>query len=305
MPRLKSPCGITTKAQPEGSSIRLFARMPHHDRDMPGGHGLANDPDMRGLTAIPSSPGRYTAESIHFSMPGAWLVEIQMQQEGRCNGPTLPLWWTSSGRGRWSVIMQNLPSLSLLWPDGIRPAQTCTALDPQCVRDLELEATLAAFTDSRLGRSSIREVFLHLCTDPAVIAYRQDILDDVWRNPDFTAHLEALLPDLHALDTAYIAVDRRRASLQDITWRLGELEHLVSCVTGWSTVFAQVGDKVHAKGWCAPRPHCADSARCRPISSSPASCRTCCGPCVQGQCDHRGESGWPAPTGGGDLVVGE
>ena len=55
----------------EGSSIRLFARMPHHD------------PDMRGLTAIPSSPGRYTAEPIHFSMPGAWLVEIQMQQEGK------------------------------------------------------------------------------------------------------------------------------------------------------------------------------------------------------------------------------
>ena len=63
-------------------------------------------------------------------------------------------------------------------------------------------ATLAAFTDSRLGRSAIREVFLNLCTDPAVIAYRQDILDDLWRNPDFTAHLEALLPDLNALDTA-------------------------------------------------------------------------------------------------------
>jgi hypothetical protein len=67
----------------EGASIRLFARMPHHDRDTPGGHGLANDPDMRGLTAIPSSPGHYTAEPIHFAMPGAWLVEIQIQQEGK------------------------------------------------------------------------------------------------------------------------------------------------------------------------------------------------------------------------------
>jgi hypothetical protein len=67
----------------EGASIHLFVRMPHHDRDMPGGHGLANDPDIRGLTAIPSSSGRYTAEPIHFSMPGAWLVEIQVQQEGK------------------------------------------------------------------------------------------------------------------------------------------------------------------------------------------------------------------------------
>jgi hypothetical protein len=67
----------------EGASIRLFARMPHHDRDTPGGHGLANDPARRGLAAIPSSPGRYTAEPIHFSMPGAWLVEMQVQQEGK------------------------------------------------------------------------------------------------------------------------------------------------------------------------------------------------------------------------------
>ena len=151
--------------------------------------------------------------------------------------------------------------MSLLWPDGIRPAQTCTTLDPQCVRDLELETTLAAFTDSRLGRSTIREVFLHLCTDPAVIAYRQDILDDLWSNPNFTAHLEALLPELNALDTAHIAVDRRRSSLQEITWRLGELEHLVSCVTGLSTAFAQAGDKVRAAGWCALRDRIAQTAQ--------------------------------------------
>ena len=157
--------------------------------------------------------------------------------------------------------MPKPPSLSLLRPAGTRPAQTCTALDLQCVRDLELESTIAAFTDSRLGRSTIREVCLTLCTDLATIAYRQDILDDLWRNPDFTAHLEALLPDLNALDTAHIAVDRRRSSLQEITWRLGELEHLVSCVTGLSTVFAQMGDKVRAAGWCALRDRIAQTAQ--------------------------------------------
>src|SRR6266571_7186041 len=157
--------------------------------------------------------------------------------------------------------MPKPPSLSLLWPAGTRPAPTCTALDPQCVRDLELESTIAAFTDSRLCRSTIREVCLTLCTDPAIIAYRQDILDDLWRNPDFTAHLETLLPELNTLDTAHIAVDRRRSSLQEITWRLGELEHLVSCVTGLSTVFAQVGDKVCATGWHALRDRIAQTAQ--------------------------------------------
>jgi len=157
--------------------------------------------------------------------------------------------------------MHSPPALSLLWPDGTRPAPAGTALDPQCVRDLELETILAAFTDSRPGRSTIREVFLNLCTDPAVIAYRQDIFDDLWRNPDFAVHLQDLLPDLNALDTAHIAVDRRRAALQEITWRLGELEHLVSCVTGLSTVFAQVGDQVRAVGWRALRDRIAYTAQ--------------------------------------------
>jgi hypothetical protein len=135
------------------------------------------------------------------------------------------------------------------------------ALDPQCVRDLELEHTLAVLTDSRAGRSPVREVFLTLCTDPAVIAYRQDILDDLWRNPDFTAHLEALLPDLSALEAFQTSVDRRRSPLQEVTWRLGELEHLVGCVTGLSAVFAQAGDTVHATGWCSLRDRLTQTAQ--------------------------------------------
>jgi hypothetical protein len=67
----------------EGATVHLFAHMPHHDRDTPGGHSLANDPGSRGLIATPTSPGRHTAQSINFSMPGAWLVEIQVQQEGK------------------------------------------------------------------------------------------------------------------------------------------------------------------------------------------------------------------------------
>ena len=49
---------------------------------------------------------------------------------------------------------------------------TSAALDLQCVRDLELESTLAAFTHSRQGRSTIREVFLHLALDYTRDRYR-------------------------------------------------------------------------------------------------------------------------------------
>jgi DNA mismatch repair ATPase MutS len=123
------------------------------------------------------------------------------------------------------------------------------ALDQQCVRDLELDRALAVLIGHTPSRSGIREVCLTLCTDPAVIVYRQDIFDDLWRNADFTAQLEALLPDISSLDTTQTFVDRRRSPLQEVTWRLGELERLVSCVTGLSTVFARVGDNLRAAGW--------------------------------------------------------
>ena len=138
---------------------------------------------------------------------------------------------------------------SLLWPDDTPRSQMCLTLDAQCVRDLDIERTLAALTDGMLGRSTIRDALLNLCTDPAVIAYRQDILDDLWQHPDFTQALEALLPDINALDAYHGSMDRRRSTLQEVTWRLGELEQLVQCVSGLHNVFLQQGDTLRAEGW--------------------------------------------------------
>ena len=156
--------------------------------------------------------------------------------------------------------MQSSQPYSLLWPEGTRPVQAGAALDPQCVRDLELESTLAALTDGRPRQSAIRKVFLNLCTDPVVIAYRQDVLDDLWQNPEFTSQLEALLPDLSTLELSHISVDRRRSPLQEVAWRLGELEYLVNCVTGLNTAVCW-GGAPYTRGWLAQpaRPHGAGS----------------------------------------------
>jgi DNA mismatch repair ATPase MutS len=117
------------------------------------------------------------------------------------------------------------------------------------VRDLELERMLAALIGHPAGRSPLREICLTLCTDPAVIAYRQDILEDLWQHADFTARLEALLPDISGLEAAHTVLDRRRSPLQEVTWRLGELERLVHCVTGLSAVFTHMGERLQAAGW--------------------------------------------------------
>ena len=157
--------------------------------------------------------------------------------------------------------MQRSQPFSLLWPEGTGSPQAATVFDPQCVRDLELESTLAALTAGRPRQSAIRKVLLNLCTDPVVIAYRQEVLDDLWQNPDFTSQLEALLPDLSTLELSHISVDRRRSPLQEVAWRLGELEYLVNCVTGLNRLFAEVGRHIRAAGWHSLRDHMAQVVR--------------------------------------------
>jgi YtkA-like len=65
----------------EQAQVRLLARMPHHDRRMPGGHGSTNDPDVQGIVVQPVGQGRYTIPAIDFTMAGPWLLEVQVQQE--------------------------------------------------------------------------------------------------------------------------------------------------------------------------------------------------------------------------------
>lgn len=151
--------------------------------------------------------------------------------------------------------------VSLLWLPDIQRSQASTRLDPQCVRDLELEHTLTALTGSSLGRTTIRETFFTLCTDPAVIAYRQDVLADLWQHRPFAAALEALLPEIDTLESSQPLGGHRRSPLQEVTWRLGELERLVSCVSGLSAAFQQAGDAIRAAGWCRLREVIAQTAQ--------------------------------------------
>ena len=140
---------------------------------------------------------------------------------------------------------------SLLWPADA--ARGSTELDAQCVRDLELDQTLLALTRSSIERSKVREILTRICTDPAVITYRQDVIEDLWDHAAFREGLEALLPSVGALDSYRSSFDRKRSTFQDVTWRLGELDHFVSCVGGLNALFEAVGEGVRAEGWRALR----------------------------------------------------
>ncbi len=147
--------------------------------------------------------------------------------------------------------LESQSALSLLWPNRGPQPNTSWKLQAQSARDLEFDHILSALTQDRTAsRNAILAVANQLCTDPDVIQYRQDVIDDLWRHPTLADRLETLLPDIGALDAYRSSVDRQRSTLQDVTWRLGELEQLVTCVAGLSEVLINPGDaSLKAQGW--------------------------------------------------------
>ena len=156
--------------------------------------------------------------------------------------------------------MDTQSTLSLLWPDGAARTQTWPLQTP-CARDLELERLLSTLAQYAPNRTAIREVANLICTEPAVIAYRQDVLEDLWHHRTLADRVETLLPDISALDAYRSSADRQRSTLQDVTWRLGELEQLVTCVSGLSEAFDQLSGPLRAQGWLMLRDRVAQLAQ--------------------------------------------
>ena len=65
---------------PDQVDLRLRVRMPQHDHGLPGGHGPANDPDVKGLPVMRDETGTYIVPTIDFTMAGPWLFEVDVKQ---------------------------------------------------------------------------------------------------------------------------------------------------------------------------------------------------------------------------------
>lgn len=145
--------------------------------------------------------------------------------------------------------MNDLPThFSLLWPAWANPQDTAVSLHTTAARDLSLHRTISEMADGAIEEENLSTILHTLITDPAVIRYRQAILHDLWHNPPLLARLEELAPHIHSLDAYRRAIDRPRTALQQVTWRLGELETLVTCVVGLSDIFAQIGSQLQSEG---------------------------------------------------------
>jgi hypothetical protein len=141
---------------------------------------------------------------------------------------------------------------SLLHPAGA-PARSGGRAAPN-EADLGLGPIIRALDlDGRHGRF-VAGVLAELCDNPAVIDYRQDLLDDLLRLPELAASIAAVLPQLGELSNIGRGGNwGENVPLLQVATRLAELDGYVTCVESLSAALDAAGAEVRAAGWLALR----------------------------------------------------
>jgi DNA mismatch repair ATPase MutS len=119
--------------------------------------------------------------------------------------------------------------LSLLWPE---PEQEAPPIRwHEAAPDLELNEISKALSIHPRYNSRILRILHSLTTDPAVIHYRQDLLEDMLQAPEFSEKLEKLLQQIDSFD--HFAELGRKADNQmhQVVYRLGELANYIDCIS--------------------------------------------------------------------------
>ena len=115
--------------------------------------------------------------------------------------------------------------------------------------DLGLAPIIRALDfDGRHGRF-VASVLAELCDNPAVIGYRQDLLDDLLRLPDLVANIAGILPQLGELANISRASNwGENIPLLQVATRLAELDGYVTCVERLWVALDAAGAELHADG---------------------------------------------------------
>jgi len=143
-------------------------------------------------------------------------------------------------------------TLSLLWPTSVPPQAQIhkPTLGDLSSRDLGLDKIVTALAPERKHQPFIETILRHLTTDADIIRYRQAVLADLLAHPSLVQKLADLLPTIDEL--ASFGGDPffpEKTVLHEVSWRLGELENLMICVTQLSRMLKSVGGNLRAEGW--------------------------------------------------------
>jgi hypothetical protein len=139
---------------------------------------------------------------------------------------------------------------SLLWPKG-EGARADRQLSNEAVRDLALETLVAGMSSYSPYQDSIRSVLYQLCRDPAVLAHRQAVLNDLLHQPVLVEAFKSMLPLLDELCLFTNPRFANETSLQKVIQRAGELQLLVDCVLVLGEAFEAVDGGEYVQRDCA------------------------------------------------------
>ena len=144
-----------------------------------------------------------------------------------------------------------LGKFSLLYPPSvsIRKGDGTCELTPSVWQDLGLDQILSAFTGNKDYQKDIQEIFTRLISDPEVIRYRQDIIDDLSGNPTLVERLTFLLPIIDSLARFSYRSEQGTNSLYEVTWRMGELQNIIDCIDGLVEILLEVKERLESQGF--------------------------------------------------------
>lgn len=128
------------------------------------------------------------------------------------------------------------PEFSLLWPNG-QSSTPARWLDPQAAHDLNIEKAILAFCPKEQHREWLRRVLLNLSAGADVIRYRQAIIEELLERTDLVTAFKQILPKIEQLNLFAYRPEGEKSSLQEITYRAGELELLVECIQALEAAF--------------------------------------------------------------------
>ena len=140
--------------------------------------------------------------------------------------------------------------ISLFYPPDFQPDRQAIRmqLDDHCIKDLDLSKIFAILGAGKHNALRVESILSTLCTNPFVIRYRQDILEDLLNFPEFREGFELLLPLLNELAYASYREDRRKPTFYEVVWRLNELSRLVECVHSVQSLFDRFVNHLNSGG---------------------------------------------------------
>jgi DNA mismatch repair protein MutS len=147
-----------------------------------------------------------------------------------------------------TVAVESQP-LSLLWPDGAVPAHGAFNLcDESTIQDLDLDDLARALAPKADQIEGLKAILMTLVTDPSIITYRHEVLADLLSSPALVTCFQNLLPQLGEISRLSGPQRQAQTPLQQVLWRLGELEMYVECIKQLQQALENTTEELRSKG---------------------------------------------------------